>query len=219
PSAMSTPAICARYLVRSGASLPDAVAAVGVAQTVQFLVTVALFTGFGLTSGWTDLLDAGSLRLGLILGAVLLVYLLTWLAIRRSARAARLAQHARHGLSSVIAHVRARPGVAVAGIVASAVLTAAHIAAFALCVRACGGHASITTLAAVYLAAAAAGSVIPTPGGTGAIEATMITGLTVAGIPLPVATAATVLSRLVSVWTLVPPGWLALISLRRRGLV
>jgi uncharacterized protein (TIRG00374 family) len=75
------------------------------------------------------------------------------------------------------------------------------------------------TLATVYLASAAAGSMFPTPGGTGAVEATMIGGLIVAGLPLPIATAATLLSRLVSVWLLVLPGWIGLISLRRRGLL
>jgi len=38
-------------------------------------------------------------------------------------------------------------------------------------------------------------------------------------VPLAAATAATLLSRLISVWILVPPGWLALITLRRRSLL
>jgi uncharacterized protein (TIRG00374 family) len=75
------------------------------------------------------------------------------------------------------------------------------------------------TLFTVYLASAAAGSIVPTPGGTGPVEAAMIAGLTVAGVPLAAATAATVLSRLISVWLLVPPGWFALLRLRRRGLL
>jgi uncharacterized protein (TIRG00374 family) len=155
------------------------------------------------------------LSLALVSGFAL--YLLCWLAVRRNARAARLAGRARASLLAVVAHVRRRPGVATAGLIGSTLLTVSHVAAFALCVWGSGGHASLATLTSVYLVAIAAGSVIPTPGGTGAVEAAMITGLTVAGVALPAATAATVLFRLISVWMLVPPGWMALIALRRRG--
>jgi len=218
PSAISTPTIAARYLIRSGASAPDALAAIGVAQTVQFLVTVALVGGLDITSSWKVVLVDSS-RLGIALGAALGLYLVGWLAIRRSARAARAANHARQSLAAVVKHVRARPGVAVTGFIASAALTVSHVAAFVFCVRAAGGHASLATLTSVYLVAIAAGSVIPTPGGTGTVEAAMITGLTVAGVPLSPATAATIVFRFISVWMLVPPGWLALLALRRKRLL
>jgi hypothetical protein len=54
PSAVSTPAIATRYLTRAGASTPDALASVGVAQTVQLVVTTALVGGFGVVSGWGE---------------------------------------------------------------------------------------------------------------------------------------------------------------------
>jgi uncharacterized membrane protein YbhN (UPF0104 family) len=219
PSAVSTPAIATRYLTRSGATMPDALATVGIAQTVQFVVTIVLLGSLGLASSWHTVFDIGSFRLSLLLAGALLVYLLGWLAIRLSARAARGWAHARQGVASVVKHARAHPGLAAAGIVASAALTASHIAAFVFCVWAAGGHASIMALATVYLGSITAGSVIPTPGGTGTVEAAMITGLTVAGVPLAAATAATLLSRLISVWILVPPGWLALITMRRRSLL
>jgi uncharacterized membrane protein YbhN (UPF0104 family) len=219
PSAVSTPAIATRYLTRSGATTPDALASVGVAQTVQLVVTTALVGGFGVVSGWAELQGVGRRPLSLWLGGGLLVFLSGWLAVRLSTRAARLARQAATSVMSVIAHTRAHPLSATIGIVAGAMLTVTHVAAFAFCVRAAGGNASILTLATVYLASAAAGSILPTPGGTGAVEAALIAGLTVAGVPLPIATAATLLSRLVSVWLLVLPGWVALVSLRRRGLL
>jgi len=219
PSAVSTPAIATRYLTRSGATMPDALATVGIAQTVQFVVTLVLLGSLGLASSWQRVLDIGSFRLSLVLAGAMVLYLLGWLAIRLSARAARIAEHARVGLKSVVTHILTHPGLAAAGIVASAALTASHVAAFVFCVWAAGGHASIMVLATVYLGSITAGSVIPTPGGTGTVEAAMITGLTVAGVPLAAATAATLLSRLISVWILVPPGWLALITLRRRSLL
>jgi len=218
PSAVSTPTIAARYLIRSGARAPDALAAVGVAQTVQFIVTVALVGGLDIASSW-NVVFVRSSGLGIAVGAALGLYLLGWLSIRRSARAAHVADSARQSLTAVIKRVRSRPGVAAAGFIASAALTVSHVAAFVFCVRAAGGHASLATLTSVYLVAIAAGSVIPTPGGTGAVEAAMITGLTVAGVPLSPATAATIVFRFISVWMLVPPGWLALFALRRTRLL
>jgi uncharacterized protein (TIRG00374 family) len=105
------------------------------------------------------------------------------------------------------------------GVGASAALTATHVLAFAFCVSAVGGHASYLALTLVYLAAASAGSIIPTPGGVGAVETALITGLTAAGIALPVAAAAALLSRAVAVWLLAIPGWVALVTMRRRGLL
>lgn len=219
PSAVSTPAIGTRYLTQAGASTPDALASVGVAQTVQLVVTTILVGCFGVVSGWGELHGIGRSQLSLWLAGGLLVFLSGWLAVRLSTRVAGLARQAATSVMSVIAHARAHPLSATIGILAGAMLTVTHVAAFAFCVRAAGGDASILTLATVYLASAAAGSIFPTPGGTGAVEATLIAGLTVAGVPLPTATAATLLSRLVSVWLLVPPGWVALVSLRRRGLL
>jgi uncharacterized protein (TIRG00374 family) len=219
PSAVSTPVIATRYLTQSGASTSDALASVGVAQTVQLIVTVGLVGGCGVVSGWGDLHGVGRLQVSLWLAAATLVFLSGWFAVRCSTRAARVVRQATTSVKSVIAHTRAHPMSAVTGIVAGAMLTVTHVAAFAFCVRAAGGDASILTLAAIYLASAAAGSIFPTPGGTGAVEAALIGGLTVAGVPLAAATAATLLSRLVSVWLLVPLGWIALLGLRRRGLL
>jgi uncharacterized protein (TIRG00374 family) len=219
PSAVSTPAIATRYLTQSGATTSDALASVGVAQTVQLVVTIGLVGGCGVVSGWDDWHSVGRLQLSLWLTGGMLVFLVGWLVVRWNARAARFARQASASVMSVVAHTRAHPLSALTGIVAGAMLTVTHIAAFAFCVHAAGGQASILTLSTVYLASAAAGSIFPTPGGTGAVEAALIAGLTVAGVPLPAATAATLLSRLVSVWLLVPPGWIALIGLRRRGLL
>ena len=67
--------------------------------------------------------------------------------------------------------------------------------------------------------AATAGSLLPTPGGIGGVEAALIAGLTAAGMSMPVATAATVLSRLVAVWLPAIPGWWAAVRLRKAGLL
>jgi uncharacterized membrane protein YbhN (UPF0104 family) len=63
---------------------------------------------------------------------------------------------------------------------ASAALTVTHVLAFAACVAATGSELPLLTLTAVYLGAAAAGSVIPTPGGLGPVEAALVAGLAAA---------------------------------------
>ena len=117
------------------------------------------------------------------------------------------------------AHLRQRPTRIVTGLGASGALTIAHVVAFACCVHAVGGHAPALSLTAIYLGAASAGSLVPTPAGVGPVEAAMIGGLCAAGVSLPTATGATVLCRLVTVWAPAIPGWLALRSLRRSGLL
>jgi uncharacterized membrane protein YbhN (UPF0104 family) len=51
------------------------------------------------------------------------------------------------------------------------------------------------------------------------VEAALVAGLTATGVSLPIAVAAAVLSRLESVWLPAAPGWFALRSLRRDGLL
>jgi uncharacterized membrane protein YbhN (UPF0104 family) len=51
------------------------------------------------------------------------------------------------------------------------------------------------------------------------VEAALIAGLTAAGLSMPVATAATVLSRLVAVWLPAIPGWWTAFRLRQAGLL
>jgi len=66
------------------------------------------------------------------------------------------------------------------GIGGTLLLSAAYIGCLAVCVRALGGSLPIASVAVVYLTASAAGSLVPTPGGLGAIEALMSAGLTAA---------------------------------------
>jgi uncharacterized protein (TIRG00374 family) len=60
-------------------------------------------------------------------------------------------------------------------------------------------------------------SAAPTPGGIGAVEATLIAGLTSAGMPGTTAIAAVILFRLATFWIPLLPGWGALIVLQRSG--
>jgi uncharacterized protein (TIRG00374 family) len=67
----------------------------------------------------------------------------------------------------------------------------------------------------VYLTGSTLGSIIPTPGGIGAVEAALTAGLTASGVPGAVAVSAVLLFRLLTFWLPVPVGWAALHFLER----
>ena len=89
----------------------------------------------------------------------------------------------------------------------SALVTLAYIGGLAAAVVAFGASASIVQVGAVYLAASLLAAASPTPGGIGAIEAALITGLTGIGISSGPAVSAVLLYRLSTYWLPVPPGW------------
>ncbi|PPA62086.1 lysylphosphatidylglycerol synthase domain-containing protein [Micromonospora chalcea] len=62
-------------------------------------------------------------------------------------------------------------------------------------------------------------SAAPTPGGLGATEAALVSGLLLYGVPLDAAVAGTLIYRLATFWLPVPPGYLAFRLLTRRRLL
>jgi uncharacterized membrane protein YbhN (UPF0104 family) len=99
----------------------------------------------------------------------------------------------------------------------SLMLNAAYIAALYCAVRAFGGHVSFVGVAVVYLAGAAIGSAAPTPGGLGAVEVALSTGLAAAGMASAAGISAVLLYRLATFWLPVPVGWAAAQFLQHRN--
>jgi glycosyltransferase 2 family protein len=73
----------------------------------------------------------------------------------------------------------------------------------------------VAAIIAAYLVGAAIAQVAPTPGGIGAVEAALITGLTAAGLDKEAAVPAVFLFRLITFWLPILPGWLAFHWLQR----
>ena len=99
----------------------------------------------------------------------------------------------------------------------SLAITMGYILALAVSVSAFGTGPAFTSVALVYLIGSTMASVAPTPGGIGAVEATLIAGLTSAGMPSTTAVAAVILFRLGTFWIPLLPGWGALVMLQRTG--
>jgi uncharacterized protein (TIRG00374 family) len=98
-------------------------------------------------------------------------------------------------------------------------LNGAYIAALWFSVHAFNGSIGLPAAAVVYLTGAAIGSASPTPGGLGAVEVALSTGLAAVGVPSTAAVSAVLLFRLATFWLPVPLGWVALRWLRRHDAV
>ncbi len=218
PSAAGMPAVIVRYLHRSGASVADAAATVAAGQAAQLVATAAVVAALGAGSGTGIARPDGRTTL-VAVGVLAGLALVGLLAARLSGRVRAGVVATWRGQLALVRHAQRHPLQVAGGMVASGALTLFHVLAFAACVTAAGGSLPLVTLAAVYLGAATAGSLVPAPGGIGPVEAALVAGLTAAGMPLPAATAAALLSRLVSVWLPAVPGLAAAAVLRRRALL
>lgn len=82
------------------------------------------------------------------------------------------------------------------------------------CVHAVGGVANFGALMFVCCTATVLGNITPVPGGLGVMEATYISGLTLAGVPQDLAAGATLLFRSCTTYLPALWGWLAFVRLR-----
>lgn len=96
-------------------------------------------------------------------------------------------------------------------------MTVGYVAAFGLTLAAFGYTLPLAVLAITYLASNAAGSMVPTPAGIGAVELALTSGLTVAGIPPSVALSVTLIFRVLTLWARLPLGWLSLRYLQKHN--
>jgi uncharacterized membrane protein YbhN (UPF0104 family) len=217
PAAVGGVALNVRYLQRRKIPAPVAVASIGVSQVVAFVLHVLLIAVFGAIAGtgtgnpirpptWVYFVVAGLVALG---GLVLAVP-----AGRRMVRA-RLSPTFGQVLPRLV-EVAQHPRKLAEGIGGALLLSGAYILCLSTCVAAFGSSVPFAKIGVVYLTGSALGSIIPTPGGLGAVEAALTAGLTAAGVPGAVAVSAVLLFRLLTFWLPVPLGWAALNYLESR---
>ena len=217
PAAVGGAALNVRYLQRRKIPAPVAVASVGVSQVVAFVLHVLLLIVFAAIAGtgtkspikppaWAYFTVAG---LVVLAGVVLAVP-----SGRRIVRA-RLSPTFGQVLPRLL-EVAQHPRKLAEGIGGALLLSLAYILCLAACVAAFGRSVPFAKIGFVYLTGSAIGSIIPTPGGLGAVEAALTAGLTAAGVPGAVAVSAVLLFRLLTFWLPVPFGWAALDFLERR---
>ncbi len=220
PAAVGGAALNVRYLQRRKIPAAVAAASVGVSQLVAFVLHILLLAIAIAVAGaadkepfrpptWSYFVLAGLVALAL---AVLAVP-----AGRRLLRA-RVTPLLHQVLPRLIEVVQ-QPRKLAEGIGGALLLSGCYILCLAACVQAFHESAALASIAVVYLSGSALGSIIPTPGGIGTVEAALTAGLVAAGLHGTQAASAVLLFRLLTFWLPVPIGWVALNYLERQGAV
>lgn len=210
-----------RYLQRAGLTVGAAAASVAVSQVATVAATVLLLLVVGWASGVStarlSLVPSGDVLL-VLLGAVAVVGLLVAIAPVRRLLISRLEPLVRQSLPQLLA-VATEPRRLAAALGGILLQNAGYVLALAASLRAFDASLALPTVIGVYLVSSAIGSVAPTPGGLGAVEAALLGGLTATGVPVGAALASVLAFRVVTFWLPAPVGWVAFVRLQRRRYV
>jgi uncharacterized membrane protein YbhN (UPF0104 family) len=217
PPAVGGLAVNIRYLRKVGLPTAGAAASVGMAQLVNALSHVVLLIAFAAATGVSarHSVPIPGWAFG-VLGAlgVLISVALAVPAARRWLLA-RLLPPLHEALPRLLSLLTS-PVKLAEGVLGALLLNGSYIAALWFSVHAFDGGIALAQVAVVYLAGAAIGSAAPTPGGLGAVEVALATGLAAAGMASAAAISAVLLFRLATFWLPVPAGWLAMQWLQRQ---
>ncbi|MEB3963421.1 flippase-like domain-containing protein [Streptomyces kunmingensis] len=221
PAAVGGVALNTRFLQRSGVRPGLAVASVGASQLFGMGSHILLLLTFGYLTGTekTPSLSPSRTVIAGLLTVAVLVLVVTSIPFLRKFVVTRV-RSLFAGVVPRMLDVLQRPRKLLTGIGGMLLLTACFVMCLDASIRAFGDEAtslSLASVAVVFLAGNALGSAAPTPGGVGAVEATLTVGLIAVGLPKEVAAPAVLLYRLLTLWLPVLPGWLFFNHLTRKG--
>ncbi|GHE51598.1 membrane protein [Streptomyces cellulosae] len=221
PAAVGGVALNTRFLQRAGVRPGLAVASVGASQLFGLGCHILMLLAFGYLTGTekTPSLSPSRTVIGGLLTVAVLVLVVTSVPFLRKFVVTRV-RSLFAGVVPRMLDVLQRPQKLVTGIGGMLLLTACFVMCLDASIRAFGDEStsvSIASVAVVFLAGNALGSAAPTPGGVGAVEATLTVGLIAVGLPKEVAAPAVLLYRLLTLWLPVLPGWLAFNHLTRKA--
>ncbi|WP_376773012.1 lysylphosphatidylglycerol synthase domain-containing protein [Streptomyces himalayensis] len=221
PAAVGGVALNTRFLQRAGVRPGLAVSSVGASQLVGLGSHILLLLAFGYLTGTEktpSLSPSRTVIAGLLTVAVLLLVMTSIPFLRKFVVTRVRSLFA--GVVPRMLDVLQRPQKLITGIGGALLLTACFVMCLDASIRAFGDETtslSLASVAVVFLAGNALGSAAPTPGGVGAVEATLTVGLLAMGLPQAVAFPAVLLYRLLTLWLPVLPGWLFFNHLTRKG--
>ncbi|MEU7578041.1 lysylphosphatidylglycerol synthase domain-containing protein [Streptomyces sp. NPDC041068] len=224
PAAVGGVALNTRFLQRSGVRSGLAVASVGASQLFGLGSHILLLLVFGYLTGTekTPSFTPSRTVIAGLLSVAVLVLVVTAIPFLRKFVVTRV-RSLFAGVVPRMLDVLQRPQKLLTGIGGMLLLTLMFVLCLDASVRAFGNgqlsSLSLASVAVVFLAGNALGSAAPTPGGVGAVEATLTFGLIAVGVPKDVAAPAVLLYRLLTLWLPVLPGWLFFNHLTRKGLL
>ncbi|MFE9647897.1 lysylphosphatidylglycerol synthase domain-containing protein [Streptomyces sp. NPDC006365] len=222
PAAVGGVALNTRFLQRAGVRPGLAVASVGASQLFGLGSHILLLLAFGYLTGTekTPSLSPSRTVIAGLLTVAVLVLVMTSIPFLRKFVVTRV-RSLFAGVVPRMLDVLQRPQKLITGIGGMVLLTACFVMCLDASIRAFGSDdtpaLSLASVAVVFLAGNALGSAAPTPGGVGAVEATLTVGLIAVGLPKEVAAPAVLLYRLLTLWLPVLPGWLFFNHLTRKG--
>ena len=217
PAAVGSAGMNVRLIQKGGAKPALAVASVGIATIVSVLTSILVLFVMGFVSQsdpvWKLSAPSGGVLYAL-LGVLGLIALLLAIPRTRAALAARVEPIWTNTVPRLLDVIRDPKRLAL-GSMGNLLTTLGYAIAIFSAVEAYGGKLNFATGALVVLGAGLVGTVAPTPGGLGAVEAALVAGLTATGLPATVALSAALLYRTVTFWFPTIPGWLSFQYLQR----
>lgn len=211
PAGVGHAAVNLRLLMRKGVPRALGVATVALVQVSAFVTTILGLFVLSLVTGSTGTLathpkPAVLVGIGAAAAAIALAMLFPKI---RGWVLAKIMPTIRQTLPRLV-QILGQPWRFAVALVGNVILTASYIGAFDAALRAFGYQFGLMDITVLYLASNAVGSLVPTPGGLGAVEGTLLTGLTTAGVPVAIAGSAVVLFRAMTYWARVPLGYVAM---------
>lgn len=218
PPSVGGLAVNIRYLRQSKLTATAATVSVSVSQVVNSVAHVVLLIVLAAATGAASETSLPIPSWAFIAVGVLAVLILGALAVPAVRRwvLRRTMPTLREALPRLLDLVTS-PAKLAQALIGTLLLNACYVAALWFAVRAFGGSADVIAVAVVYLAGAGVASMAPTPGGLGAVELALSTGLAATGMPSAAAVSAVLLFRIATFWLPVPVGWLAFHHLQREG--
>ena len=159
-------------------------------------------------------LPSGLMVLVAVVGVLTIAGLLRW-SSRVQERVVAPGRAAAHALRAAAS----RPRQALRLFGGSIGVTGMYALALAASLHAFGADPPFVDVLAVYLGGSALGSLSPTPGGLGAIEAALVAGITALGVATASAVAGVLAFRLLTFWIPIVPGMFTFRHLRRRSVI
>ncbi|MCL2464893.1 MAG: flippase-like domain-containing protein, partial [Micrococcales bacterium] len=220
PAGIGPAALNLRALTKRGVKGALATATVALIQVAQMIMTILLLVVLMITSGSgkegspiplspTVLIVIGIVVV-LIAASLLVPKVRTWVGTR-------VVPTLRQTWPRLV-EVVGQPSRLTLGLAGNIITTLGYVLAFDAALRGLGQHATLIQVAVAYLVGTTVGALVPTPGGVGATEFALATGLgTVAGINYALAFPVAVLFRVLTYWLRIPIGWVAMRHLQKVG--
>ena len=220
PAGIGPAGVNLRLLTKHGMTMPMAIATVTLLQVYHFLTTILLLLLVVVISGasLTALSFNPMTVVWIVAGVIALVAAL--IAVPQVRKWLwKMIQPVWVQVAPELARVLARPKEMIYAFVGILIVNVGYIGAFGFSLAAFGQKLNVGSLSVTYLLSNTAGSVVPTPGGIGPVEAALTAGLTVVGISAAIALSASVVFRLMTFYLQMPIGWAALKWMQRKDLI